>query len=103
MEDAMNWDAEDGKEQLPPMNCDSVGWISTEQLEDELFNSIMADSSPGCDDQSEGFEEIDDSFDGDDEYEDEAEQRRSTLRLLATLRPQLAELLGGPPAESYNW
>ena len=85
------------------MNCDSVGWISTEQLEDELFNSIMADSSPGCDDQSEGFEEIDDSFDGDDEYEDEAEQRRSTLRLLATLRPQLAELLGGPPAESYNW
>ena len=103
MDYSMDWDAEDGKERLQPVDCDPVGWISTEQLEDELFNAIMMDSSPGGDEESEDFEEVDDYLDGDEECEGEAEQRRSALRLLTTLRPRIAELLGGPPAESCDW
>ncbi|MGB7548578.1 MAG: hypothetical protein WBM14_12575 [Terracidiphilus sp.] len=79
------------------LEYDPPDWISTDQLETELWNAIMEDSSGSCD-EDEVFEEIDDSLD-DDDYEDEAEQRRSTLRLLSMMRRQLAELLGGPPAE----
>ena len=103
MDDTRDRDAEDGKEQLQPADCDPVGWMTTEELEAELFNAIMADSSATIDEESEEFGEVDDYLDGDEEFEDEAEQRRSTLSLLATLRPQLAELLGGPPAESCGW
>jgi hypothetical protein len=102
MDDTRDRDAEDGNEQLQPADCDPVGWMTTEALEAEIFNAIMADSSGTGDEESEDFEDVDDHFDGDEENEDEAEQRRSALRVLATLRPQLSELLGGPPAESCD-
>jgi hypothetical protein len=103
MDDTRDRDAEEGKEQLQPADCEPVGWMTTEELEAELFNAIMADSSGTGDEESEDFEEVDDYLDGDEEYEDEAEVRRSTLMILATLRPQLAELLGGPSAASCGW
>ena len=78
------------------LKCDRC-FLNTEQLEDVLFNAIM-ESAGNHDVEKEGFEDIDEYFSGDEEYEDEAEQRRSCLRLLVTLRPQLAELLGGPHA-----
>ncbi|MGA2351341.1 MAG: hypothetical protein ABSF70_12980 [Terracidiphilus sp.] len=98
MDNTMDWDARDRKEQPQPVDCYPIGWISTEELEDELFNAVMMDFSTRIDEEA--FEEVDDYLDGDEEFESEAEQRRSTLTLLATLRPRLAELLGGPPAES---
>ena len=100
MDDTRDRDAEDRKDRLQPVDCDPVGWMTTEEMEAELYNAIMADSSATIDEESEDFEEVDDYLDGDEECEDEVEQRRSTLSLLATLRPQLAELLGGPLAES---
>jgi hypothetical protein len=103
MDDTRDRDADDGKDRLQSVGCDPVGWMTTDELEAELFNAIMADSSASSDDESEEFDEVDDYLDGDEEYEDEVEQRRSTLSLLATLRPRLAELLGGPPAESCGW
>jgi|ERR1035441_557044 hypothetical protein len=78
---------------------DPVPWISTEQLEDELFKAIMEDYSGSCDDDA--YDDSDDCMlEIDDmEDEDEDEQRRGTLRLLSLMRPRLAELLGRPPAE----
>jgi hypothetical protein len=99
MEDEMDRDAEEENEQLQPVDCEPVGWISTDELEDELFNAIMMDSLARGDDESEEIEEIDDFFEGDDDYEDEGERRRALLSLLGTLKPDLAELLGGPPAD----
>jgi len=45
------------------------------------------------------FAEIDDYFEGNDDDEGEVEKRRLLLRLLCFLRPQLAELFGGPADE----
>lgn len=78
---------------------DPPSWITTDDLEAELFNAIVDDtfSIPGIEDDA--YAEIDDHFGDDDDFEDEAEERRSILRLLGLLRPQLADLLGGPPAQ----
>lgn len=78
-------------------HCDPPAWISTEQLDCELWNAIMEDASGICDGD---FGEIDTCIDGEYEAEEEeSEQRRATLQLLTQMRPRLAELLGGPPAE----
>jgi hypothetical protein len=98
IDDTMGWGAQSASKQPQPVDCVPVGWITTEQLDDEVFNAIQADSS-SCGGDGRDFGEIDDYLGDDEEYEDEADQRRSTLRLLASLRPQLAELLGFPPAE----
>jgi hypothetical protein len=97
MDETMGEDGAGRKEQAQTMEYDPPGWITTDELETELWNAIMEDSSGSCD-EDEVFEEIEDTLD-DGDYEDEAEQRRSTLRLLSDMRPQLAELLGGSPAE----
>ena len=69
------------------------GWLSTEELEDELFLAVVADSNrPRAQAR---FQRIDDYFAA-DKPETEVQYRRSLLRLLADLRPQLAELIGGP-------
>jgi hypothetical protein len=78
--------------------CDPPNWISTEQLETELLNAIMDDSNGIPDDEDIDIQDIDEYFDEDDK-EDETEHRRSTLRLLALMRPQLGELLGAPPSQ----
>ena len=77
---------------------DPPAWISTDQLETELWNAIMEDT-PGCTDEDidnydDGFE---DSLDEDDDDDDEEEQRRSAFTLLVEMRPLLGDLLGGPP------
>jgi hypothetical protein len=102
MDEKMREDFPGRTEQVQTMKCDPLDLITTDQLETELWNAIMEDSSGSCN-EGEVFEEIEDTLD-DDDYEDEAEQRRSTLRLLSDMRPQLAELLGGPPAEhGVSW
>ena len=69
------------------------GWLSTDELEHELFLAVVGDSKIS---QAETrFQRIDSYFAA-DEPETELEYRRSLLRLLAGLRPQVAELLGGP-------
>jgi hypothetical protein len=85
-------------DQIQVATCDPHNWISTEQLEIELFNAIIQKSKGITGDEDIEFDDIDEYFDDEDE-EDERGQRRSTLRLLAMMRPQLGELLGAPPAE----
>jgi hypothetical protein len=69
------------------------GWLSTEELEHELFLAVVTDSSRTR--AQARFRRIDDYFAA-DKRETELQYRRSLLRLLADLRPQLAELVGGP-------
>ncbi len=69
------------------------GWLSTEEIEHELLLAVVADfNRPRAQAR---FQRIDDYFAADNP-ETEAQYRRSLLRLLADLRPQLAELVGGP-------
>jgi hypothetical protein len=76
---------------------DPAGWISTGDLEDELLHAIRAELPEACLHSKGGdFAEIDEYFAGDDN-ETKTERRQSLLRLLGTIRPQPAELLGGPP------
>ncbi len=76
-----------------PIDYEPPGWLSTEELEHELFLAVVADSNrPRAQAR---FQRIDDYFAADNP-ETEAQYRRSLLRLLADLRPQLAELVGGP-------
>jgi len=73
--------------------------ITNEALEDELWNAIVAAST--CNDSEDrNFDLVDEAPASDNEYLDIAEEQSVLLRLLSTLRPWLAELLGGPPAES---
>ena len=75
------------------MGYEAPGWLSTDDLEQELFLAVLADSRrPRA---RARFERIDAYF-AQDEPETELQYRRSLLRLLAELRPQLAELVGGP-------
>src|ERR1017187_774976 len=75
MDETMGEDGTGRTEQAQIVEYDPPDWISTDQLETELWNAIMDDYS-GSSDESEVFEEIEDTLD-DDDYEDEAEQRRS--------------------------
>ena len=69
------------------------GWLSTEELEHELFLAVIADSNiPRAEAR---FQRIDDYFAA-DKPETEVQYRRSLLRLRADLRPLLAELVGDP-------
>ena len=68
-------------------------WPSIPQLEDELQAAICQTTTDGGMDST--LAEIDAYFAHDDD-EDLTAYRRSLLRLLALLRPQLADLLGGP-------
>lgn len=72
---------------------EAPGWLSTEDLEQELFLAVVDQSnSPREQDK---FKRVDSYF-ARDEPQTELQYRRSLLRLLADLRPQLAELVGGP-------
>jgi hypothetical protein len=75
-----------------------IAVISNELLEDELWIAIVAAST--CDDSEDcDFDLIDDELARDSEYHNIPEEQRVLLSLLSTLRPWLAELLGGPPAD----
>ena len=68
-------------------------WLSTEELEHELFLAVVTDSRRSR--AQARFQRIDDYFAA-DKPETEAQYRRTLLRLLADLQPLLAELVGGP-------
>lgn len=76
-----------------PAQYEPTGWLSTDELEQELFLAVVADSRSLR--PEERFRRLDDYFAADLD-ENELQYRRSLLRLLAEFRPQLAELLGGP-------
>jgi len=76
-----------------PVHYEAPGWLSTDDLEQEVLLAVVADSRSLC--PEERFRRLDDYFAADLE-ENELQYRRSLLRLLADFRPQLAELLGGP-------
>ena len=76
-----------------PAQYEPPDWLSTDDLEQELFLAVVGDSkSLQAEDR---FRRLDDYFAADLD-ETELQYRRSLLRLLADFRPQLAELLGGP-------
>ena len=75
------------------IHYEAPDWLSTSDLEQELFLAAVADSRNLCPDER--FRRLDDYFAADLE-ETESQYRRSLVRLLADFRPQLAELLGGP-------
>jgi len=71
-------------------------WLSTEEIEEELFLAAVGESN-GARTESD-FARIDAYFAA-DRTETDAEYRRSLVRLLADLRPQFAELIGGQRAK----
>ncbi len=83
---------------------DPPDWITTDQLETELYNAIMTDSAASPNEEDGNFAEMDEYFAGEAEEaeEDEAERRRSLLRLLGLIRPRLTDLLGGPPVKKCS-
>jgi hypothetical protein len=73
-------------------------WVSTDDLECELWNAIAEDCSGTFDEDEVGFtEEIEERFSMEDEVSDEAEERGLLFRQLSLIRPQLAELLRAAP------
>lgn len=79
------------------VSYETPGWLSTDDLEQELLLAVVADSRSLY--PEERFRRLDDYFAADLD-ENELQYRRSLLRLLADFRPQLAELLGGPRANA---
>jgi hypothetical protein len=72
-------------------------WISTDQLDTQLWNAIMEDTRGNATDEPENWkEEFDVCLDEEDLDSSEAEQRQSSFNLLIDMRPLLGELLGGP-------
>ena len=74
--------------------CDPPTWLSISELEDELQAAICQATTDGEMDPE--LAEIDAYFAHDDEEAPAAAYRRSLLRLLGFLQPQLADLLGLP-------
>lgn len=76
-----------------PNHYEAPGWLTTSDLEQELFWAVVTDSRSHQ--PEDRFRRLDAYFAADRD-ETERQYRRSLLRLLADFRPQLAELLGGP-------
>jgi hypothetical protein len=72
-----------------------VGWLSTEQLEDELFDAAVQARMDNANATTAALDQIDAYF-AQDEDGGEKQHRQSLLGLLRLLRPNLAELLGEP-------
>jgi hypothetical protein len=72
-----------------------AGWLSTEQLENELFEAAIQATMDNRDTTVAALAQIDAYFALDDDGR-EKQHRRSLLGLLTLLRPNLAELLGEP-------
>lgn len=96
---------DDDKEQMRREWDDGCGRalqvIDLNELEDLLSDAILNGSEPDFRNGDLRFAEIDNYFAHDDE-EGKVQQKKSYLRLLATLQPNLAELLGGPPAQLHG-
>ena len=75
-------------------------WISTDQIDTELWNAIMEDTRSAATEEPENWnEEFNVRLDDEDLDSSEAEQRQETFDLLIGMRPLLGELLGGPTVE----
>jgi hypothetical protein len=72
-----------------------AGWLSTEQLEDELFDAALEDMMSNPKSAAAALAQIDAYFARGGDV-GETQHRQSLLRLLGLLRPNLAELLGEP-------
>ncbi|MBS1803677.1 MAG: hypothetical protein JST28_09935 [Acidobacteria bacterium] len=81
--------------------CPVLQVIDLNELEDLLRDAILNGSAPNVCNDDLSFAEIDNYFAHDDE-EGKVQQQKSYLRLLAMLQPNLAELLGGPPAQLHS-
>lgn len=75
-----------------PIHYEPSGWLSTAELEEELFAEVVTESRLPC--ANTRLERIDAYF-AREEPGSELQYRRSLMHLLAGLRPQLAELVGG--------
>jgi hypothetical protein len=71
--------------------CNPPTWLSTSDLEDELQTAMWQAAVDGA--MGHALAEVDAYFEQEDE-ETPTAYRRSLLRLLSLLRPQLADLLG---------
>jgi len=80
------------------MNCAPIAVICNEALKDELWRAITASCTSDSFEDGD-FEEIEEELGEEIECLDHTEERDLLLRLLAPLRPRLAELLGGPSAD----
>jgi hypothetical protein len=72
-----------------------AGWLSTEQLEDELFDAALEDTISNPKPAAAALAQIDAYFAQDGDVRGK-QHRQSLLRLLGLLRPNLAELFGEP-------
>ena len=72
-----------------------VRWLSTEQLEDELFDAAVQTTIDEASATPAALAQIDAYF-AQDDGGGEKQHRKSLLGLLRLLRPNLAELLGEP-------
>lgn len=72
-----------------------AGWLSTEHLEDELFDATMQATMNNPNATAAALAQVDAYFAQNDNG-GERLHRKPLLRLLRLLRPNLAELLGEP-------
>jgi len=79
-----------GIHSVPSPELGPADWVSTDLLNYELWNAIAEEYSGSCEDDSD-YDDTDEFLEPD--LMDEAEERNCTFRLLADMRPQLAELL----------
>jgi len=73
---------------------DPPDWISTDELEGELFGAAVTDTAGGR--REDDFGLLDDYLGETERMESECEYRWALLRLPSTRRPQVAQLPGGP-------
>ena len=73
-----------------------AGWLSTEQLEDELFDAAVQATRENASATLAALARIDAYFAKDGRSMSEKQHRQSLLELLRLLRPNLAELLAEP-------
>jgi len=97
MDDRQKWNYNNGNRH-EQSNGVPVAVICNEALEDELWRAIT-DSATSDSFEDGNFEEIEEELGEEIECLDHDEERALLLRLLAPLRPRLAELLGGPSAD----
>jgi hypothetical protein len=84
MDDTIDPDEQEGlKRPEVGKRNNPADWI----CEDELLFNVIQDTSSACDGERDTYAEVDEDFCGEEDWEDEDEHRRSTVRALATMDP----------------
>ncbi len=95
MDDTMDEDEATETQFIQSAQQGPADWVSTDNLECEVWNAIADDCATTCDEVDVGsYDEIGEPSSVEDEFADEAEERGCLFRQLTRLRPHLAELLG---------